>query len=80
MIEFINENENTSLQQDGLFSFDVNFKTKSALKVEKAKKIVYKKRNQRMFDDEWKESVRCLIEDLMITRSLRLQQLLIKLS
>jgi hypothetical protein len=44
MLEFINENENTSLQQDGLFSFDVNFKTKSALKVEKANKIVYKKR------------------------------------
>ena len=44
MLEFINENENTSLQTDGLFSCDVFFKTKSVLKVEKANKIMYKKR------------------------------------
>ena len=33
-----------------------------------------------MFTDDWKESVRCLIEDMLITKSLRLQQLIIKLS
>lgn len=33
-----------------------------------------------MFTDEWKESVRCLLEDMLITKSLRLQQLIIKLS
>ena len=34
MIEFINENEGTSIRDDNMLTFDVNFKTKTALKVE----------------------------------------------
>lgn len=80
LIEFINENEGTSLQADGMLSFDVNFKTKSTLKVEKATEIAYKMRPKRMFTDEWKESVRCFLEDVLITKSLRLQKLILRLS
>lgn len=80
MIEFINENGDKSILDPGMLSFEVKFKTKTTLKVEKTTKLMYKQRIHRMYKDEWQESVRCFIEDIMISRSLRLQQLLIKLS
>ena len=72
MIEFINENKGVSIRDPGILSFDVHFKTKTTLKVEKATEVMYKKRQKRKFEDEWQESIRCFIEDLMITRSYRL--------
>ena len=79
MLEFVDENETKTIYDPGMLSFDVSFKTKTTLKVEKAKEIVYKKRIDRMFEDEWSESVRCFIEDLMITKALRFQMLILRL-
>jgi len=72
MIEFINENEDTSIMDPGMLSFEVKFKTKTTLKVEKTEKLIHKERADIMFKDQWQESVRCFIEDIMISRSLRL--------
>lgn len=79
MLEFVDENDKVSIYDPDMLSFDVNFKTKTTLKVEKATQLVYKKRMNRMFQDEWSESVRCFIEDLMVTKALRFQMLLLKL-
>lgn len=53
MIEFINENGDKSILDPGMLSFEVKFKTKTTLKVEKTTKLMYKQRIHRMYKDEW---------------------------
>ena len=77
MVEFINENGEKL--EDSQISFDIVFKSKMDFKIDQTKQVDFTRRQVTMFANDEKESVRCFIEDLAITKALRIEMLLMKL-